>query len=78
VKKLEKTVKSSQARRRARIVISDDEDDLEDSSKQGRKIAAIDQDLAISLVQHDAKIQERNKHDMEVDTAEPVYTASAA
>nr|GFD10884.1 hypothetical protein [Tanacetum cinerariifolium] len=32
VKKLEKTVKSSQARRRARIVISDDEDDLEDSS----------------------------------------------
>nr|GFA27671.1 hypothetical protein [Tanacetum cinerariifolium] len=63
--KLEKIVKSSQARRRARIVISDDEDDLEDSSKQGRKIAAIDQDLAISLVQHDAKIQERNKHDME-------------
>nr|GEU28915.1 putative ribonuclease H-like domain-containing protein [Tanacetum cinerariifolium] len=78
VKKLEKTVKSSQARRRERIVVSDDEDDLKDSSKQERKIAAIDQDPAISLVQHDAEIQGRNGHDMEVDTVEPVYTASAA
>ncbi|GJU61729.1 hypothetical protein Tco_1243564 [Tanacetum coccineum] len=42
VKKLEKIAKSSQAQRRARIVVSDDEDDLEDPSKQGRKIAAID------------------------------------
>ncbi|GJQ92720.1 hypothetical protein Tco_0003859 [Tanacetum coccineum] len=33
VKKLEKTVKSNQARRRAKIVVSDDEEDLEDSSK---------------------------------------------
>ncbi|GJY22764.1 uncharacterized mitochondrial protein-like protein, partial [Tanacetum coccineum] len=38
VKKLEKTVKTSQARRRAKIVVSDDEEDLEDSSKQGRMI----------------------------------------
>ncbi|GKC71190.1 hypothetical protein Tco_1117073 [Tanacetum coccineum] len=67
VKKLEKTVKSSQARRRARIVISDDEDDLEDPSKQGRKIAEIDQDPGISLVQHDAEIQGRYGHDMEFD-----------
>ncbi|GKA80769.1 hypothetical protein Tco_0787461, partial [Tanacetum coccineum] len=36
VKKLEKTVKSNQARRRAKIVVSDDEEDLEDSSNQGR------------------------------------------
>ncbi|GJY96906.1 hypothetical protein Tco_0513816 [Tanacetum coccineum] len=50
VKKLEKIVKSNQARRRARIVVSDDEDDLEDPSKQGRKIAKIDQDPGISLV----------------------------
>ncbi|GKD21170.1 hypothetical protein Tco_1222873, partial [Tanacetum coccineum] len=63
VKKLEKTVKSSQARRRARIVVYDNEDDLEDPSKQGRKIAAIDQDPDISL---------------EVSTAEPVSTAGAA
>nr|GEV65858.1 reverse transcriptase domain-containing protein [Tanacetum cinerariifolium] len=78
VKKLHKTVKSSQAKRRARIVIPDDEDDLEDSSKQGRKIAAIDQDPTISLLQQDAEIQERNGHDMEVDTAKPVYTSSVA
>ncbi|GJX87199.1 hypothetical protein Tco_0339213, partial [Tanacetum coccineum] len=59
VKRLDKTPKSSQARRRARIVVSDDEDDLEDPSKQGRKIAAINQDPRISLVQHDAEIQGR-------------------
>nr|GEW36162.1 hypothetical protein [Tanacetum cinerariifolium] len=35
VKKLEKNVKSSQVRRRAKIVVSDDEE-LEDPSKQGR------------------------------------------
>nr|GFB97278.1 hypothetical protein [Tanacetum cinerariifolium] len=49
VKKLEKTAKSSQAKRRARIVVSDDEGDLEDPSKQGRKITKIDQDPGISL-----------------------------
>ncbi|GJT58471.1 hypothetical protein Tco_1002004 [Tanacetum coccineum] len=67
VKKLEKTVKSCQARRRARIVDSDDEVDLEDPSKQGRKIAEVDQDPSISLVQHDAEIQGRYGHDMEFD-----------
>ncbi|GKD66099.1 hypothetical protein Tco_1308207 [Tanacetum coccineum] len=50
VKKLENKVKSSQARRRVRIIVFDDEDDLENPSKQGRKIAEIDQDPAISLV----------------------------
>nr|GEY05498.1 hypothetical protein [Tanacetum cinerariifolium] len=45
--------------------------------KKGRKISAIDQDPAISLVQHDIEIQGRNKHDVEINTAEPVYTASA-
>ncbi|GJV10680.1 hypothetical protein Tco_1352221 [Tanacetum coccineum] len=44
VKKLEHKVKSSKARRRANIVISDDEDNQEDPSKQGRKIAQIDED----------------------------------
>ncbi|GKC45517.1 hypothetical protein Tco_1063239 [Tanacetum coccineum] len=67
VKKLEKTAKSSQARRRARIIVSDDEDDLENPSKQGRKIAKINQDPGISLVQHDAEIQGRYGHDMEFD-----------
>ncbi|GKC97762.1 hypothetical protein Tco_1168037 [Tanacetum coccineum] len=88
VKKLENKVNSSQARRRARIIVSDDKDDFEDPSKQGRKIAGIDQDPTISLVQHDAEIQGRHEHDMEFDfdldaakgvsTGKPVSTVSAA
>ncbi|GKC79403.1 hypothetical protein Tco_1130177, partial [Tanacetum coccineum] len=51
VKKLEKTIKTSQARRRAKIVVSDDEEDEEDSSKQGRSlIKDMDLDAGISLV----------------------------
>ncbi|GJW95049.1 hypothetical protein Tco_0174721 [Tanacetum coccineum] len=50
VKKLEKTVKSNQARRRAKIIVSDEEEDLEDSSKQGRMIEEIDQDAGFTLV----------------------------
>ncbi|GKE92972.1 hypothetical protein Tco_1574067, partial [Tanacetum coccineum] len=64
IKKLENKVKS---KRRAKIIVFDDEDDLEDPSKQGGKIAEIDQDPAISLVQHDTKIQGRHKHNMEFD-----------
>ncbi|GKE87436.1 hypothetical protein Tco_1564911 [Tanacetum coccineum] len=79
VKILEKIVKSSQARRRARIVVSDDGDDLEDPSKQGRKIIEIDQNPGISLVQHDAKIQGRYEHDMEFnfdfDATKEVFAA---
>nr|GEY31588.1 hypothetical protein [Tanacetum cinerariifolium] len=50
VKKLEKIIKSNQARRRTKIVVSDDEKDLKDSSKQGRMIEDIDQDIGITLV----------------------------
>ncbi|GKD33503.1 putative ribonuclease H-like domain-containing protein, partial [Tanacetum coccineum] len=79
VKTLEKTVKLSQARRKARIVVSDDEEDLEDPSKQGRKIAKIDDNPDISLVQHDVEVQERHEHDMEPDfeftAPKEVYTA---
>ncbi|GJY03899.1 hypothetical protein Tco_0369839 [Tanacetum coccineum] len=39
VKKLENRIKSSKARRRVRLIVSEDEGDLEDPSKQGRKIA---------------------------------------
>nr|GEV26622.1 reverse transcriptase domain-containing protein [Tanacetum cinerariifolium] len=78
VKTLEKTVKSSQGRRRARMVVSDDEKDLEDPSKQERKIAEIDEDPNISLIQHDAEVHGRHVHDMELDfkftAAEEVYT----
>ncbi|GJZ90680.1 hypothetical protein Tco_0662607 [Tanacetum coccineum] len=69
VKKLEKTVKSSQARRRTRIVVFDDEDALEDPSKQERKIDEIDQDPDISL--------EVSTTDLDVSTTEPVSTAGA-
>ncbi|GKF97590.1 hypothetical protein Tco_0293411 [Tanacetum coccineum] len=44
VKRLEKIVKSSKARRSAKIVVSDDEKVLEDSSKQWRMIDDIDED----------------------------------
>ncbi|GJZ33728.1 hypothetical protein Tco_0579164, partial [Tanacetum coccineum] len=60
VKKLEKTVKTYKARKRARIVISEDEDAAKDSSKQGRKISDIDTDLIISLVQRKLEEEERN------------------
>ncbi|GJS74361.1 hypothetical protein Tco_0707202 [Tanacetum coccineum] len=79
VKKLENKVKSNQARRRAKIVVSDNEEALEDPSKQGSKISKIDQDPTISLVQHDAEIQGRQEHDMEfkfdLDAAKDVSTA---
>ncbi|GKE04450.1 hypothetical protein Tco_1396468, partial [Tanacetum coccineum] len=70
VKKLEKIAKSSQTRRKARIVVSDDENDLGDPSKQGRKIAAIDQDPRISY-----NIMKIFRGD--VSTAEPVSSAGA-
>ncbi|GKD78082.1 hypothetical protein Tco_1340703, partial [Tanacetum coccineum] len=53
VKKLEKIVKTTKAKRRARIVVSEDEDAPEDSSKQRRKISDNDEDPNISLVQDD-------------------------
>ncbi|GJS69677.1 hypothetical protein Tco_0702518 [Tanacetum coccineum] len=49
VKKLEKRIKSSKTRRRVRLIVSEDEDDLEDPSKQGRKIAQLDEDEGITL-----------------------------
>ncbi|GJR70865.1 hypothetical protein Tco_0016930 [Tanacetum coccineum] len=51
MKKFKKTVKTIKARRKARVVLSEDEDAAEDSSKQGRKIYDIDTDPTISLVQ---------------------------
>ncbi|GKB93386.1 hypothetical protein Tco_0979523, partial [Tanacetum coccineum] len=81
VKKLEHKVKSWQPRRRVRVVISDTEEDLEDPSKQEKRIAEIDQNLSISLVQdegtlwiqEDAKIQGRTSADTKIllDQEEP-------
>nr|GFA26049.1 hypothetical protein [Tanacetum cinerariifolium] len=50
VKKLKKTIKTGQAKRRAKIVISDDDMVSEDSSKQRRMIEDIDQDTEVILV----------------------------
>ncbi|GKG08842.1 hypothetical protein Tco_0334674, partial [Tanacetum coccineum] len=74
VKKLEKQVRSSKARRRARIILSKDKDAVEDPSKQRRKIAQINIDPTISLVheegnswfQEDVKTREKNSADTEV------------
>ncbi|GJU73100.1 hypothetical protein Tco_1264505 [Tanacetum coccineum] len=63
VKKLERKIKSTTARRRSRMVISDEDlladDIVEDPSKQGRKFQEIDDDVEITLVQTDADIQGR-------------------
>ncbi|GJX33231.1 hypothetical protein Tco_0243086 [Tanacetum coccineum] len=74
VKKLEKQVRSGKARRRDRIVLSEDKDAAEDPSKQRRKIAQIDTYPTISLVQdegtswfqEDVETQEKNSADTEV------------
>nr|GEW08755.1 hypothetical protein [Tanacetum cinerariifolium] len=66
--KVRKIVKSNKARRRAKIVVSDDEDAVKDSSKQGRKIDEIDQNLDISLVQHDAEVLGRHEQKIKFET----------
>ncbi|GJU08895.1 ribonuclease H-like domain-containing protein [Tanacetum coccineum] len=72
--------KTNKSRRRTRIVISEDEDAEEDSSKQGRKISKVNKDPTISLVQPEHDME----YDFDVSTAEgfttanvPVTTASA-
>ncbi|GJX15605.1 hypothetical protein Tco_0216437 [Tanacetum coccineum] len=71
VKTLEKTVKSSKARRKTNIVVYDDEE--EDSFNQGRKIAEINKDPDISFVQQMVYTAE-----LDISTANvPVSTAGA-
>ncbi|GJS20608.1 putative reverse transcriptase domain-containing protein [Tanacetum coccineum] len=62
VKKLEAQIKIGKARRRARIVHSDDEDIADDSSKQGRK-------LSDAEVQEKANQESSKKGQSEVSTA---------
>ncbi|GJU94959.1 hypothetical protein Tco_1319715 [Tanacetum coccineum] len=85
VKKLEYKLKSGKARRKSKILLSDDEEIAEDSSKQGRKISQIDEDLTVSLVQDEEEtpteiIEEHGsgeKGEMEISTANiQVSTAS--
>ncbi|GJZ40221.1 hypothetical protein Tco_0586784 [Tanacetum coccineum] len=84
VKRLED--KLNKSRRKRRLVLSEEEDSdteilaQEDPSKQGRKIAQIDDDEGITLVQMGAQTQGRHDHEMEADfeftTAEDVSTAN--
>ncbi|GKB18961.1 hypothetical protein Tco_0852884 [Tanacetum coccineum] len=81
VKKLEHTVQTSQDRRRAKIVVYDDEEDEEDLSKQGRSlIEEMDLDARISLVppQVSTAVPEVTTADAELNTASTfVSTASS-
>ncbi|GJV63505.1 hypothetical protein Tco_1474333 [Tanacetum coccineum] len=87
VKKLEQTVKTSQSRRRTRVVLFDEEEVSKDPSNQGRSlIEELDLDAEISLVPpHDAEIQEKISDDIEVTTTDtalnttsvPISTAAA-
>ncbi|GJW36478.1 hypothetical protein Tco_0059398 [Tanacetum coccineum] len=75
VKKLEYKLKSGKARRKAKIVLSDDEEIAEDSSKQGRKISQIDEDPTISLVQDEGISwipQEEEVHEKPSDETEVI------
>ncbi|GJS93578.1 putative ribonuclease H-like domain-containing protein [Tanacetum coccineum] len=84
VKRLED--KLNKSRRKRRLVLSEEEDSdteilaQEDPSKQGRKIAQIDDDEGITLVHIGARTQGRHDHEMEADfeftTAEDVSTAN--
>ncbi|GJS28136.1 hypothetical protein Tco_0488756 [Tanacetum coccineum] len=86
VKRLED--KLNKSRRKHRLVLSEEEDlDIEilaqeDPSKQGRKIAQIDDDEGITLVQMGAQTQGRHDHEMEADfeftTTEDVSTTNVS
>ncbi|GJZ23979.1 hypothetical protein Tco_0561438 [Tanacetum coccineum] len=73
VKKLEKTVKTRQTRRKARIVVSDDEEYLKDPSKQGRK-ERHDKESDFEFT----AAEEVYTTEKGVSTAEPVSTAGAS
>ncbi|GJT63116.1 hypothetical protein Tco_1006649 [Tanacetum coccineum] len=66
-------MKSAMAGKKAKIVLSDDEEIAEDSSKQGRTISQIDEDLTVSLVQDEGIYwipQEEEVHEKPSDETE--------
>ncbi|GJZ58042.1 hypothetical protein Tco_0613536 [Tanacetum coccineum] len=76
VKKLEQTIKTSQARKRTKLVVSENEEELvaEDSSKQGRSlIEEMDLDVGISLVPPQVSTA-----GPEVSTADVEFTTASA
>ncbi|GKD50808.1 hypothetical protein Tco_1279784 [Tanacetum coccineum] len=80
VKKLEQTVQTSQDRRRAKFVVSDDEEDEEDPSKHGRSlIEEMNLDARISLVppQVSIDVPEVTTVDAELNTAS-IFVSTAS
>ncbi|GKB53311.1 hypothetical protein Tco_0904064, partial [Tanacetum coccineum] len=82
VKKLKHIVKASKSRRRARVVESDDEEDLKDPSKQRRSlIEELDMDTKISLVPPHAVNEGRNDdtqiYDLPTEQLEVFIAATA-
>nr|GEU52777.1 retrovirus-related Pol polyprotein from transposon TNT 1-94 [Tanacetum cinerariifolium] len=75
-----KSISEASIRRHLKLEDSEDEDNLEDPSKQGNKIAQIDEDEGITLVQMGARNQGRNEHKVEFDfdftTTEDISTAN--
>ncbi|GJS40113.1 hypothetical protein Tco_0565156 [Tanacetum coccineum] len=82
VKKLEYKLKSDKARRKAKIVLSDDEEITKDSSKQGKKISQIDEDPMISIAQdegiswipHEEEVHEKPSDETELLVQEETPT----
>ncbi|GJR45787.1 hypothetical protein Tco_1313890 [Tanacetum coccineum] len=72
-----KTVKTIQARRRTKIVVSDDDEDLEDSSKQGRMIEEIDQDAGVTLVTPTHSQEDQPEDQLGVFSAAKVLVVAA-
>ncbi|GKB72597.1 hypothetical protein Tco_0934009 [Tanacetum coccineum] len=75
IKKLESKVKTGKARKRARVVLSEDEED--DSSKQGRKISDIDEDLNTYFAQDDEVVHDQDtaKEGQPEDSTAELYMA---
>ncbi|GJY78883.1 hypothetical protein Tco_0484684 [Tanacetum coccineum] len=75
LKMLGKKLKSSKIieQRGVKLVVSEDEDELEDPSKQGRKIAQIDEDEGITLVQMSAQTQGRSVKKRSTREVRPVW-----
>nr|GEY62875.1 putative ribonuclease H-like domain-containing protein [Tanacetum cinerariifolium] len=79
VKKLEKIVKTRKARRKAKIVVSDEEVDLEDPFKQGRSmIEEINQDAEVTLVTPTQVSTQGEAHSQEDQPEDQLGVLSAA
>ncbi|GKB58566.1 hypothetical protein Tco_0914752 [Tanacetum coccineum] len=79
VKKLEYKLKSGKERRKAKIVLSNDEEIAEDSSKQGRTISQIDeeslvQDEGISWIPQEEEVHKKPSDETEVLVQEETPT----